>query len=140
VDADVLVAVPPWISSVESIVDTVRRLEPLARKATLASVLEAEDERSAAGRVAAEELHRLLERCGDALVAEGLVEPPVERRILYGRPADELARFATAGGFRAIVLGPSARPSHSWVHGPTRTRLERLAGIPVTSARPEMTA
>jgi hypothetical protein len=135
VEADVLVAVPPWVTSVDPILESIRVLEPLARTATLVSVLETEAETTVAGRGTAEELDGLLARCGDALVAAGLVDPPVERRILYGRPADELARFAAAGGFRAIVLGPSARRPFTWVRGRTRARLERLTDIPVVSSR-----
>ena len=134
VEVDVLVAVPPWLRSPEPIVEAVRHLEPLSRTATLASVLDAEDASTRAGRVAAEELDALLARCGDALVAEGLVEAPVERRILYGRPADELARFAAAGGFRAIVFGPDASRAHHLLQGRTRARLQRLTAIPVYSA------
>lgn len=137
VEVDVLVAVPPWLHSPEPIVEAVRRLEPLSRTATLASVLDAEDARTRGGRAAAEELDALLVRCGEALVAEGLVEPPVERRILYGRPADELARFAAAGGFRAIVFGPDASRAHHLLQGHTRARLERLTAVPVYSARHE---
>lgn len=135
VDADVLVAVPPWITSVEPIVDAVRWLEPLAQTATLASVLDAEDANTDAGRAAELELEALLVRCGVALVAEGLVEPPVAHRILYGRPADELARFAAAGGFRAIVFGPDAPWARHLVQGHTRARLQRLTGVPVFPVR-----
>lgn len=135
VETDVLVAFPPWLRSPEPIVEAVRGLEPLSRTATLASVLDAEDATTPAGREKAEELDALLARCAEALVAEGLVEPPVERRILYGRPADELGRFAAAGGFRAIVFGPDASRGHHLLQGHTRARLERLAGVPVFSAR-----
>jgi hypothetical protein len=135
VEADVLVAIPPWIKSIEPMLDAVRRLEPLARTATLASVLDAEDATTEAGRAAAEELEALMDSCGGALVAEGLVEPPVERRILYGRPADELARFAAVGGFRAIVLGPNAPRAHHLLQGHTRARLQRLTQLPVLSPR-----
>jgi hypothetical protein len=135
VEVDVLVAVPPWITSIEPMLDAVRRLEPLARTATLASVLDAEDATTVAGRAVAEELEALMVRCGRALVAEGLVEPPVECRILYGRPADELARFAAAGGFRAIVLGPDAPRSHHLLKGHSRARLQRLTRLPVMSSR-----
>jgi hypothetical protein len=134
-EVDVLVTIPPWLRSPEPIVDVVRAFEPLARTATLASVLEVEDATTVAGREKVEELDALLVRCGEALMAEGLVEPPVERRILYGRPADELARFAAAGGFRAIISGPDAPRGHHLLHGHTRTRLQRLAGVPVYSPR-----
>jgi nucleotide-binding universal stress UspA family protein len=137
VDADVLVAVPPWLGSPEPIVEAVRRLEPLARTATLASVLDAEDATTPGGRAQAAELDAQLARCAEALRAEGLVEPPVERRILYGRPADELARFAASGDFRAIVLGPDASAAHHLLRGHIRARLERLASVPVFSARRE---
>jgi hypothetical protein len=135
VEVDVLVAVPPWLRSPEPIVEAVRHLEPLSRTATLASVLDAEDASTPGGRAASEELDALLARCGDALVAEGLVEPPVERRILYGRPADELARFAAAGGFRAIVFGPDASRAHHLLQGHTRARLQRRTTIPVYPSR-----
>lgn len=135
VEVDVLVAVPPWLRSPEPIVEAVRRLEPLSRTATLASVLDAEDARTRAGKTAAEELDALLARCGEALVAEGLVEAPVERRILYGRPADELARFAAAGGFRAIVFGPDASRAHHLLQGHTRARLQRRTAVPVFADR-----
>jgi hypothetical protein len=134
-DVDVLVAVPPWIPAVEPMLEAVRGVEPLARTATLASVLDVEDATTATGRVAAADLDALMDRCGHALVAEGLVEPPVERRILYGRPADELARFADAGGFRAIVLGPDAPRCHPLLHRHTRARLQRRSGLPVLSPR-----
>lgn len=141
VDADVMVAVPPWITSVEPIVEAVRRLEPLAQTATLASVLDAEDANTKAGRAAALDLEALLVRCGEALVAKGLVEPPVEHQILYGRPADELARFADAGGFRAIVFGPDAPWTRHLVQGHIRARLQRLTEVPVFPVRrSELTA
>jgi hypothetical protein len=133
-DVDVLVAVPPWITSIEPMLEAVRELEPLARKATLVSVLDAEDATTATGRAAAEGVAVLMERCAQALVTEGLVDPPVEHRILYGRPADELARFA-AGRFRAIVLGPDAPRSHHLLQGHTRARLQRLSGLPVLTHR-----
>jgi hypothetical protein len=137
VEADVLVAVPPWLGAPEPIVEGVRRLEPLARTATLVSVLDAEDATTPAGRAEAAELDALLARCAEALLAAGLVEPPVERRILYGRPADELARLATSGGFRAIVLGPDASTAHHLLKGHIRPRLERLVDLPIFSARGE---
>ena len=124
-----------WITSVEPIVEAVRRLEPLAQTATLASVLDAEDANTKAGRAAALDLEGLLVRCGEALVAKGLVEPPVEHQILYGRPADELARFADAGGFRAIVFGPDAPWTRHLVQGHIRARLQRLTEVPVFPVR-----
>jgi nucleotide-binding universal stress UspA family protein len=120
VDADVLVAVPPWLGS-----------------PTLASVLDAEDATTPGGRAKAAELDALLARCAEALRAEELVEPPVERRILYGRPADELARYVASGDFRAIVFGPDASAAHHLLRGHVRARLERLASVPVFSARRE---
>jgi hypothetical protein len=137
VDVEVLVAVPPWIRSPEPMVEAVRRLKPLAQTAVIASVLDAEDRTSPAGRVAAEELEALLARIGEALVAEGLVEPPVERRILYGRPADELARFAEAGRFRAIVFGPDGSRAHHLLQGHIRRRLLRMTAVPVFPVRRE---
>jgi hypothetical protein len=134
---DVLVAVPPWVCSPEPVVEAVRRADLQVGEATLVSVLEAEDAQTPAGRAATEEMQALLVRCGEELLGAGLVEGTVEHYVLFGRAADELARLADAGPFRAIVLGPAATWGHHLVQGHTGHRLRRLTAVPVLLAGPK---
>lgn len=135
---EVLIAVAPWAGSAHPDARTVRRVGPPVRGATFVSVLDAEDAGTPAGRAAAEEAEAgLTHRCRD-LVSAGLIEGPVERLILYGRPGDEIARLAASGEFRAIVLGGCGSIGHHLLHGCTRARLERRTSVPiVTPERPE---
>lgn len=137
---DVLIAFPPWLRSPEPMVKAIKRAELAPRMATLVSVLDSEDADTPAGRAAAREIEALLERCERALVSAGLVRSPVEHRLLYGRAADEIARLAGSGDYRAIVLGPSGSGLRHLLRGHTRARLERLGSIPIVPPDSQRTA
>jgi universal stress protein family protein len=130
-----LIAVAPWVASPEPILTTLRTIEPHGR-ATIATVLEAEAAATAGGRAEVRGTEAELQRFADELVSSGLVQGPVTCRVLFGRAADELARLAQVGGYRAIVVGPSGSWMHHLLQGHTRARLERHTSVPVIFAAP----
>jgi Na+-translocating ferredoxin:NAD+ oxidoreductase RnfD subunit len=112
VEGDVLVAVAAWADSTAPILEALRELDPPPRAVTLATVLDAEDERTIAGRAAADEREEFLRRCASEVEASGAVGGPVRWELRYGRVPDELAELARAGAHRCIVLGPSGSAVH----------------------------
>jgi hypothetical protein len=131
---DVLVGVAPWIRSFEPILKALRRLGAPIAGVTLVSALDAEDAIRPAGRAAARDAEDRLIRCAETLTSSGLLVGPIVHRLVYGRAADELARLARCGEYRAIVLGPSGSWLHHLVQGHTRSRLERRTQVPVVVA------
>lgn len=132
---DVLIALVPRAGSADPILGAVRQVDPPVRSATLVAVLDAEDAATPAGRAAAADAEALLARSCRMLKSAGLVSGQVEHRVLYGRPADEIARLAASGSFRAIVLGPCGPRRHHLLHGCTRARLERRTSVPLKPTR-----
>jgi nucleotide-binding universal stress UspA family protein len=131
VSGDVLIGLAPWTGSPEPIVEALRRLDPAPRSVTVVSVLDAEDATTHAGHDGAREAGALLDRCCRAIRSANVVDGRVECRVVYGRPADELARLARSGAYRRIVLGPSGSTMHHVLHGHTGTRLEHLTSVPL---------
>ena len=131
-----LIAVAPWVPSPEPIITTLRAIEPRVGRATIATVLETEAAATASGQAVIRVTEDELQRLADELVSSGLVQGPVTCRVLFGRPADELARLAQLGGYRAIVVGPSGSWMHHLLQGHTRSRLERRTSVPVILAVP----
>jgi hypothetical protein len=137
VEGDVLVAVPPWVRSPRPILAAISAVDPPPREVTLATILDAEDATTVAGRTARTEREAILRRCAGEVGASGLVNGPVRWQLRYGRPADELAELARAGGYREVVLGPSGSAIHHLLHGHTRSRLAHLTSIRVADGLAE---
>jgi hypothetical protein len=133
-DDQLLIAVAPWVPSPEPILTTLRTIEPRVDRATVVTVLEAEAAATAGGQAVVERTELELETFADELVSSGLVQGPVTCRVLYGRAADELARVAQLGAYRAIVVGPSGSWMHHLLQGHTRARLEHRTSVPVIVA------
>jgi nucleotide-binding universal stress UspA family protein len=131
-EGDVLVALAPGVAP-DGLVEALGQVPGPIRGATLVSVLDAEDADTHAGREAATDAVAALQRCADALTATGHVDGPIDHRVLFGRPADRIARFAETGGYRAIVLGSGGSRPHHLLHGAARARLERLTSIPIVT-------
>jgi len=133
-DDQLLIAVAPWVPSPEPILSTLRTIEPRVARATVVTVLEAEASATAGGQAVVEGTQFELERFAGELVSSGLVQGPVTCKVLFGRAADELARLAQLGAYRAIVVGPSGSRMHHVLQGHTRARLERQTSVPVIVA------
>jgi hypothetical protein len=129
-----LIAVAPWVPSPEPILKALATIEPRAERATITTVLEAEAAATASGKEVVRGTEVELQRLADELVSSGLDQGPVTCRVLFGSAADELARLAQLGGYRAIVVGPSGSWMHHLLQGHTRARLERHTLIPIIVA------
>jgi len=55
----------------------------------------------------------------------------VERVFLHGRPADELAQYATANGFGLLAVGSRGKGLSTALLGSVASRLARADGVPV---------
>jgi len=104
---------------------------------TLATALDADALGSQGGREAIDVAARGLGDVAEALVARGLVVPPVPTRVLFGDPAVVLAEHAVDCGYSLLVVGAASRRSHRIAHGSTRVRLSRRGNIPVLLAPTE---
>jgi hypothetical protein len=129
-----LIAVAPWLQSLEAIRRVVSNVAIRDAGATLVCVLDAEDAATSAGKETTRETERRLAELAEKVASWGLVEGRIDYRIAYGRPPDALAELATKGGYGAIVLGPSGRVPHRILHGNTRARLRRRTSVPIITA------
>lgn len=129
-----LVAVAPWVRSLEPLRPVLATVTVRDAGATLVSVLDAEDATTVSGKEETRETERRLAELAETIESWGFVEGRVDYRVAFGRPADVLSEIASRGGYGAIVLGPTGTLAHRLLHGNTRARLRRLATVPIITA------
>lgn len=129
-----LIAVAPWVRSLEPLRRVLATVAIRDAGATLVSVLDAEDATTVSGKEATREAEGRLAELTETVESWGFVEGRVDYRVAYGRPADVLSEIASRGGYGAIVLGPTGTLAHRLLHGNTRTRLRRRTSVPIITA------
>ena len=101
---------------------------------TIATVLDYDLERTAAGR---DEQDRALEMLSThATLAAALLEREVETTMLAGRPADALVQYARDGNYDLIVVSPRGKGASRVLFGSVASQLARGVGVPVVILPP----
>jgi nucleotide-binding universal stress UspA family protein len=129
-----LIAVAPWVRSLEPLRGVMSNLTIRDAGATLVCVLDAEDATTVSGKETTRETERRLAAFAKTVKSWGFIEGPVDYRVEYGRPADVLSEIASKGGYAAIVLGPTGTLRHRVLHGSIPSRLRRRTSVPMISA------
>jgi len=93
---------------------------------TLVTALDFEDSGSFTGIVSQSHAYSRL-----ADVASKLEFEPIEMRLLYGSPAETIARFAQEGGFELIILGARGHGMSKVLFGSVTAKLIGSTPVPV---------
>ncbi|MEX1091872.1 MAG: universal stress protein [Acidimicrobiia bacterium] len=93
---------------------------------TLVTVLDYEASGSFTGVISQSHAYSRL-----ADVASKLDFEPIEKRLLYGSPAETIARFAQEGGFELIILGARGQGMSKALFGSVTAKLTGSTRVPV---------
>ena len=123
---DLLAAVDGSVEAVVALETALGLFGDRISSLTLVTVLDYDSQASYTGQEVQTEARQLLDE-----VAQQLSFEPVDRQVLFGRPADAIAEFARTSGMELIVVGARGHGASESLFGSVTARLVGSSEVPV---------
>jgi nucleotide-binding universal stress UspA family protein len=123
---DALAGIDESEESITAVQTALKLLGETLNSLTLVTALDYEASGSFTGIISQSHAYSRL-----ADVASKLEFEPIEKRLLYGSPAETIARFAQEGGFELIILGARGHGMSKGLFGSVTSKLTGGTLVPV---------